>query len=133
MKRKSQGCKITIFVYLPIIQVIFECAGVSSPLFTITGACQGLEIKLDSEAIPFGSVVLGSKSSRKLIMMNIGDIGASFSWNVERFAPYYTINPSKGYITPGMEVPFEVIFSPNAVNQDIRCDVCTCYCISPSK
>ena len=99
----------------------------SSPLFTITGACQGLEIKLDSEAIPFGSVVLGSKSSRKLIMMNIGDIGASFSWTVERFEPYFTINPSKGYITPGMEVPFEIIFSPNAVNQDIRCDVCTYF------
>ena len=106
-------------------QIIFECAGVSSPLFTVTGACQGLEIKLDSEAIPFGSVVLGSKSSRKLIMMNIGDIGASFNWNTERFEPYFTINPPKGYITPGMEVPFEITFSPKTVNQDIRCDVCS--------
>ena len=89
----------------------------------MTGACQGLEIKLDSDAIPFGSVMLGSKSSRKLVMLNTGDMGASFSWNVEQFAPHFTISPTKGYITPGMEVPFEITFAPTFVNADIRCDV----------
>lgn len=107
-------------------EVILECAGVSSPLFTVSGACQGLEVKLDSDAIPFGSVMLGSKSSRKLVMLNTGDMGAAFSWNVEQFAPHFTISPAKGYITPGMEVPFEIIFAPTFVNADIRCDDLRC-------
>ncbi len=50
-------------------------------------------------------------------------MGASFSWNVEQFAPHFTISPTKGYITPGMEVPFEITFAPTFVNADIRCDV----------
>ena len=95
----------------------------SQPLFTIVGACQGLEIKLDSEAIPYGSVTLGSSSTRRLMMTNSGDIGSAFSWNVERFLPSFNISPAKGYISPGMEVPFEIVFTPDAVSQDIRCDV----------
>jgi len=57
------------------------------------------------------------------MMVNSGDIGAAFSWNVERFKPYFTIHPVKGYVTPGMEVPFEITFAPHKVNQDVRCDV----------
>lgn len=104
-------------------QVILECAGLSQTLFTVTGACQGSEIKLDSDAIPFGTVTLGSSSSRKLIMVNSGDIGSSFEWNIDRFQPSFNISPVKGYISPGMEVPFEIEFTPKSVSQDIRCDV----------
>ncbi|XP_057292027.1 hydrocephalus-inducing protein-like [Hydractinia symbiolongicarpus] len=107
-------------------EVILECAGVSQPLFTIVGACQAQEIKLDSEAIPFGSVTLGSSSSRKLMMMNTGDIGSSFSWNVEQIEASFKISPEKGYISPGMEVPFEIVFTPRDVCQDIRCDNVRC-------
>lgn len=106
-----------------LIQVILECCGVSQPLFTIIGACQGLEVKFDSEAIPFGSVTLGSSSTRKLMMSNDGDIGTSFSWNMESFKPAFSISPHKGYISPGMVVAFEITFRPTEVNQDIRRDV----------
>lgn len=103
--------------------MILECCSVSQPLFTIVGACQGLEVKLESEAIPFGSVTLGSSSSRKLMMVNNGDIGTPFSWNLEAFRPAFNISPHKGYISPGMTVAFEITFLPTEVNQDIRCDV----------
>jgi len=107
-------------------EIIMECAGVSQTLFTVTGACQGFEIKLDTNAIPFGSVTLGSSSLRKLIMVNSGDVGSSFAWNVDNFLPNFNISPIKGYISPGMEVPFEIDFSPKAVSQDIRCDDIRC-------
>lgn len=59
------------------------------------------------------------------MMMNNGDIGTSFSWNVEAFRPAFNITPSKGYISPGMVVGFEITFLPTEVNQDIRRDVRT--------
>ncbi len=55
---------------------MLECAGLFQPLFVVNGLCQGIEICLDSEAIPFGAVVQKSSSTRKLVMMNTGDIGA---------------------------------------------------------
>lgn len=36
-------------------------AGISVPLMTVSGACLGTELKLASESIPFGPVVLGSQ------------------------------------------------------------------------
>lgn len=102
---------------------MLECAGMSQPIFVVTGSCQGIEISLDSDSVPFGAVVLGSRSTRKLIMHNTGDIGAAFNWNIEKFQPDFTISPVKGYISPGMEVSFEIIFHPTVVNHDMRYEV----------
>lgn len=89
----------------------------------VTGSCHGLDIKLDSDAIPFGSVTVGSSSSRKLIMHNIGDIGAAFCWNIEKFKPDFKMSPLKGYIAAGMEVAFDITFTPTVISHDIRYDV----------
>lgn len=61
------------------------------------------------------------------MMMNTGDIGSSFSWNVEQIEASFKISPEKGYISPGMEVPFEIVFTPQDVCQDVRCDVSTLH------
>ena len=53
-----------------------ECAGLFQPLFVVSGSCQGIEIVLDSDAIPFCAVVQKSSSTRTLVMSNVGDIGA---------------------------------------------------------
>ena len=58
--------------------MLLECAGLSQPLFVIQGACLGMEISLDTDAIPFGSVVQRSQSSRKIIMANTGDMNAKY-------------------------------------------------------
>ena len=57
-------------------QVTMECAGMSQPLFMVTGSCLGLEIELDMDHVPFGAVWQGSQSSRRILMINSGDIGA---------------------------------------------------------
>lgn len=69
----------------------------------VTGSCHGLEITLDSEHVPFGPVVQHSQSSRRILMINSGDIGARFRWD-DRFAPDFTLSPLDGYISPGMQV-----------------------------
>ena len=103
-----------------------ESHGLSYSLFVVKGSCQGLDISLDSENVPFGAVVLHSKSKRRIKMINSGDIGARyivqiavsiiaviiilyynllrFQWNIEKFAPDFSISPVKGYISTGMEV-----------------------------
>lgn len=48
----------------------------SQPLVVVTGSCHGLEVTLDSNHLPFGAVVQHSQSSRRVLMMNSGDIGA---------------------------------------------------------
>ena len=85
-------------------EVTLECLGMSQPLFVVTGSCHGLEISLDTTRVPFGAVTQHSKSSRRILMINSGDIGASFRWEEERFKPDFTISPVDGYISPGMQV-----------------------------
>ena len=52
-----------------------ECVGTSRPLFMVTGSCHGLEVTLDSDHVPFGAVVQSSQSTRRILMINTGDIG----------------------------------------------------------
>jgi len=57
---------------------MLECSGLSQPLFVVTGSCHGIEITLDTYHIPFGPVVLQSQSTRRVLLMNTGDIGARY-------------------------------------------------------
>ena len=85
-------------------EVTLECLGTSQPLFVVTGSCHGLEILLDTSRVPFGAVTQHSESSRRILMINSGDIGASFRWEADRFKPDFSISPTDGYISPGMQV-----------------------------
>ncbi|XP_035679087.1 LOW QUALITY PROTEIN: hydrocephalus-inducing protein homolog [Branchiostoma floridae] len=107
-------------------EVMMESEGFSQPLFVLMGSCQGIEVQLDQESIPFGAVVMGSSSTRRMVMRNVGDIGTKFQWKVRQFAPDFSINPSEGYISPGMEVAFNVVFHPTKVSQDIRYEDLEC-------
>lgn len=108
-------------------EVMLECAGMFQPVFVITGCCHGIQIDLDTEAIAFGSVVQKSQSGRKLVMTNSGDVGAAFKWEADKFKPDFSIEPISGYISPGMEVSFEVLFHPHDINADIRYDGLRCF------
>ncbi|CAB3998552.1 Hypothetical predicted protein [Paramuricea clavata] len=101
-------------------EVMLECAGLCQTVFLVSGTCQAVDIKLDSTSVPFGAVVIGSQSSRVLVMQNLGDIGARFSWNMNEFSSDFSVEPIKGYSSPGTEVSFELKFCPQKVNQDIR-------------
>ena len=85
-------------------EVTLECLGISQPLFVVTGSCHGIEVALDTARVPFGAVTQHSKSFRRILMVNSGDIGASFRWEAEKFKPDFSISPVDGYISPGMQV-----------------------------
>ncbi|KAM7396206.1 hypothetical protein PAMP_019263 [Pampus punctatissimus] len=103
-----------------------ECAGLLHPLLTIQGCCQGVEVQLDQDYLAFGAVVQRCQAKKRIIMMNTGDIGARFHWKTENFPPELSIAPAKGYICPGMEVPFEVTFSPVDLSDDTRYENLSC-------
>jgi hydrocephalus-inducing protein len=56
------------------LQVLMECVGLSQPLFVLKGSCLGMEITLDTNHMPFGTVYQRSQNIRKLIMTNSGDM-----------------------------------------------------------
>ncbi|KAM6223795.1 hydrocephalus-inducing protein homolog [Rhynchocyon petersi] len=99
-------------------EVLMECMGILRPLFLLTGCCQALEISLDLEYLSFGPVVYQTQATRRILMMNTGDIGARFKWDARKFGPHFTITPEEGYITAGMEVSFEVTYHPTEVGKE---------------
>ena len=134
------------------VQVIMECGGMQQPLFIVTGSCLGQEIQLDMDHVPFGAVWQGSYSSRRILIINSGDIGArciihytficirslsvsfSFKWETNKFAPDFSISPTGGYLSPGMEVHVYIYIYIH-VRAVVQCTYmyksCTCmYCTS---
>lgn len=107
-------------------EVVLETAGLSQRLFLVTGCCHGVEFTLNSDHIPFGAVVKGSSSVRKLIVNNVGDIGANFCWQTGELGDDFSISPVEGYLAPGMETSFDVTFHPKDVNPDVRKDNVPC-------
>ncbi|RKO94829.1 hypothetical protein BDK51DRAFT_29881 [Blyttiomyces helicus] len=109
-----------------IEELFIEAPGISKPVFVVTGACQGIEVKLENETLPFGAAVQKSSTSRRIQLQNVGDIGAKFRWDVAKFSPDFTISPPEGYISPGMDIPLEITFHPMELNPDIRYENLTC-------
>lgn len=112
-------------------EVTMEFAGQYETLFVVKGQCLGMEVSMDTTAIPFPTVVKGSSSSRKLIMSNTGDMTAKFKWDLKKFRPDFSVYPVEGCITPGMDVTFEVIFEPKEAVADIRYDNLRCFLEDP--
>ncbi|XP_032469168.1 hydrocephalus-inducing protein homolog [Phocoena sinus] len=100
-------------------EVCMECMGLLRPLFLLSGCCQALEISLDQKHLPFGPVVCQTQATRRVLMLNTGDMGARFKWDARKFEPHFSISPEEGYITAGMEVSFEVTYHPTEVGKEI--------------
>ncbi|XP_076989079.1 hydrocephalus-inducing protein homolog isoform X4 [Tamandua tetradactyla] len=99
-------------------EVFMECMGLLRPLFLLSGCCQALEISLDQEHLPFGPVVYQTQATRRILMLNTGDVGARFKWDARKLKPHFSISPEEGYITSGMEVSFEVTYHPTEVGKE---------------
>ncbi|KAJ0029583.1 hypothetical protein NQD34_004580, partial [Periophthalmus magnuspinnatus] len=108
------------------VELQAETLGLLHPLLSIKGSCQGVQVHLDQNHIAFGAIVQNCKTSRKIVMINTGDIGGKFCWKTEKFPPSLSISPTKGSIGPGMEVPFEVVFAPVQLSNDSRFENLPC-------
>ncbi|NXT87516.1 HYDIN protein, partial [Anhinga rufa] len=119
----SPKCRIQPFTE----EVLLECNGLVRSLFMVRGSCQGIRVSLDQEHLSFGAVVQQSYTSQRIIMQNTGDIGVKFKWDIESFKPDFSISPTKGYISPGMDVPFIVTFRPLKLSHAIQYEGLQCF------
>ena len=55
--------------------VILESYGSSKPFLSLIGACHAIQVSLDQDVVPFGTVVYKSTSERRVAISNTGDIG----------------------------------------------------------
>ena len=108
-------------------EISIEYSGLHLPLATVTGACHGYHIWLDTSSLPFGAIFQKCSTSKRIVLHNDGDIGASFKWDIERMRPDFSILPVMGYLSPGMEVCCDVTFSPSNVATDIRRENVSCF------
>jgi len=75
-------------------------AGVPQQLTTLTGACTGLSLLLASDSIPFGTVVLGSRTTKRMQLSNVGDVGCRFAWDTAALGREFSISPAGGEPLP---------------------------------
>ncbi|XP_062469968.1 hydrocephalus-inducing protein-like [Pezoporus occidentalis] len=108
-------------------EVLLECGGLARSLFVVRGSCQGSLVSLDQEQLSFGAVVQQSYTWRRVVMRNAGDTGVRFTWDVESFKPDFSISPTKGYISPGRDVPFVVTFRPSKLSQAVQYEGLRCF------
>jgi hydrocephalus-inducing protein len=90
------------------------------PVCTLEGACHGYNIWLDLRTLPFGAIGQRCATTKRVVMYNEGDMGASFRWDISGMQPEYSVQPTMGYISPGMRVYFDVIFTATALSSEIR-------------
>ncbi|XP_009468798.1 PREDICTED: hydrocephalus-inducing protein homolog [Nipponia nippon] len=133
LKPKGDSCKVEV-TFSPKCriqpfteEVMLECNGLVLSLFMVRGSCQGIHVSLDQEHLSFGAVVQQSYTSQRIIMQNMGDIGVKFKWDIESFKPDFSISPTKGYISPGMDVAFVVTFRPSKLSHVIQYEGLQCF------
>ena len=95
-----------------------DIAGQSRALLSLSGSCQGMELRLDSDAVSFGSVVRNSSVTKRLRLSNLGEIGTRYRWPVALMDDF-SVTPAEGYLAPHEDVSFEVTFRPQ-VNRHPR-------------
>lgn len=104
-----------------------EYCGIHAPLCSIRGACLGYNIWLESGTLPFGAIAQKCSTTKRIVMHNDGDIGASFRWDVQAIKPEFSIYPAIGYISAGMHVTFDVTLNPGELSSDLRKENVKCF------
>ncbi|CAF0941486.1 unnamed protein product [Adineta steineri] len=132
---KARGGTATVTIkYTPrsrlapfVEQILLKYGDLDVPMFGVRGCCQGYDIILDTDALPFGAVGKDCSLTRKLVLLNRGDIGAAFSWNLAQLRDTpFSVLPTNGYVAPGQETTIEFVFQPHMIKHDIRCDKVEC-------
>jgi hydrocephalus-inducing protein len=100
--------------------LFLEYAGLAHNFLLVSGRSQGMDISLETDSLPFGSVCEGSFKTKRVQFQNTGDLSAQYQWQSATLGPHFIISPISGILAPASEVSFNVTFKPVEVNDDIR-------------
>lgn len=89
----------------------------AADLCMISGACFAADVKLVEDAMNFGQVVVNSYLTKKLQIINSGDLSAEYSWDLGANSTAFVIIPSKGLIMPSEQLFFDVTFAPKSIQE----------------
>ncbi|VDM17559.1 unnamed protein product [Hydatigera taeniaeformis] len=97
------------------------------PGFIICGKCTGAKVVMGTSVVNFGSVVVGSSSSKTVAVSNCGNEDARFKW-VEKTLPRHivSVEPKRGSIHPNTSVNFKFTFRPRQENQELHIQNVAC-------
>jgi hydrocephalus-inducing protein len=125
---KPKEMRAFVFAFKPAMRlpqftsdVKLRVAGQEIPFVQVSGSCHGAEAHLDTKSLNFGSVVVGTKVTRRVIIMNTGDIGLKFKWT-DRLPAEFKLSPSEGFIAPHSDETCELTFSPTEAGRDYKRD-----------
>jgi hypothetical protein len=92
------------------------------PLLKLSGACLGMDVMLEMDSIPFGSVCEGSSLTKMCHIYNGGDVPTSFKIDTTRCGRNFSITPVSGFLSPHSDCQLKVTFSPIRIGKDVRAD-----------
>uniref|UniRef100_A0A7S2QVW6 MSP domain-containing protein n=2 Tax=Triparma pacifica TaxID=91992 RepID=A0A7S2QVW6_9STRA len=101
-------------------ELLVRYAGETRKLLSMSGGATGFEVMLETDALPFGVVMAGSKRIRKLNFENSGDMPARCKWLEGTFGENFSITPLDVNVPPNSEFAFDVVFHPTYMSDDIR-------------
>eukprot|EP01064_Diplonema_japonicum_P013676 TRINITY_DN21214_c0_g1_i2.p1 TRINITY_DN21214_c0_g1~~TRINITY_DN21214_c0_g1_i2.p1 ORF type:complete len:4615 (+),score=1185.39 TRINITY_DN21214_c0_g1_i2:107-13846(+) len=90
-----------------------EIASQKRHFLTLMGSSIGMEVHLDQKTLSFGTVVQGTKQSRKALIMNTGDVPVTYQWP-ELDGSGYSVSQNTGFMLPHSEQSCEITFAPSA-------------------
>ncbi|EPY19798.1 hypothetical protein STCU_09291 [Strigomonas culicis] len=101
--------------------------GREQPFAMISGACEDAETRLDTNMLVFSDVVMGSSVTRRVMIMNTGDIAQKFSWRHIPSTGELTVNPVSGFIQAHTDLACDFVYRPSsaasAVNQKVMLEL----------
>ena len=100
--------------------LLVRYAGETRKLLTLSGGATGFEVMLETDALPFGTVMAGSMRTRKLNFENSGDMPARCKWLDNTFGDNFRIEPLEVTVPPQSEFAFTVTFAPTFMSDDVR-------------
>ncbi|ESL05890.1 hypothetical protein TRSC58_06445 [Trypanosoma rangeli SC58] len=95
--------------------------GREMPLAIISGSCEDAEVHLDIQNILFDDVVVGATASRRIVIMNSGDLSQRFKWDLLLLPQgEMQVIPSAGSVHAHAEQVCEFVYTPKKPGNAFR-------------
>ncbi len=104
--------------------LFFRRNGVRQKLLAVSGACQAIDAKLETDTLSFGAVFENCSLTKKLQIENIGDVGTRVSW--ASVPPEISIAPKQTFLPANSQCVFDVTFTPRCLQDEYVAENIVC-------
>ncbi|KAG8344280.1 Hydin [Trypanosoma vivax] len=102
-------------------EVRMTVCGREIPFAILSAACEDAEVHLDVHNVLFDSVIVGVVATKRVVIMNSGDLSQRFTWDASATTDgELKVVPSSGVVRAHAEQACEIIFAPSKVGTSIH-------------